>query len=519
MEDLAMSKAKFWIAFLAFFLFTGQIINPTNAPAASNMSFYISPSGADNKPCSNIAPCLTLQHVVNLANSYNWNDLYFPTINIGNGSYGSTNVVLPQLLNCANPNGGVITGNNTTPTNVALSDNGSAWTFNTAPNAIWMISGIDFHGTYGGIYIGNGGIISTGTVNFSGSLSNGGVQVQGTGSTFSASNLSTTTSAMGTLIFTRGVAFLDNATVTFVNPVTFTTALFAADAVGGQFYGDGTRYINGGNVTASSYGLIMTNGAFFESNGTSTVDSAAVSRYNFPGGSGGTKMFIDFTSRFQPDQIVSGNYFQGGSNPGSTVPNGTTNVMAWFDQSNTLRMDYNLTSQFGFNGDFTLNPAGGALTINGSADISPGILLNDTPNSGVAWGFGSGGGFFTLTNYSSGNFEGPFQVNSSQFQLAADLPFGWGNTAKYAGTLDSGISRLSAGFFAFGNGTQGDISGSLQATDFYSTDANFGLRSKTTLNNGASTNAGTLLNAPTAGNPTKWISIDDNGTTRRIPAW
>lgn len=31
--------------------------------------------------------------------------------------------------------------------------------------------------------------------------------------------------------------------------------------------------------------------------------------------------------------------------------------------------------------------------------------------------------------------------------------------------------------------------------------------------------AGTLSNAPTAGNPTKWISIEDDGTTRYIPTW
>lgn len=39
------------------------------------------------------------------------------------------------------------------------------------------------------------------------------------------------------------------------------------------------------------------------------------------------------------------------------------------------------------------------------------------------------------------------------------------------------------------------------------------------LTNGAAAAAGTLLNAPTAGNPTKWISINDNGTTRWIPTW
>jgi hypothetical protein len=39
------------------------------------------------------------------------------------------------------------------------------------------------------------------------------------------------------------------------------------------------------------------------------------------------------------------------------------------------------------------------------------------------------------------------------------------------------------------------------------------------LANGAAAAAGTLTNAPAAGNPTKWISINDNGTIRKIPAW
>jgi hypothetical protein len=41
----------------------------------------------------------------------------------------------------------------------------------------------------------------------------------------------------------------------------------------------------------------------------------------------------------------------------------------------------------------------------------------------------------------------------------------------------------------------------------------------TALTNGAGAAAGTLLNAPAAGNPTKWIGINDNGTVRYIPAW
>lgn len=45
------------------------------------------------------------------------------------------------------------------------------------------------------------------------------------------------------------------------------------------------------------------------------------------------------------------------------------------------------------------------------------------------------------------------------------------------------------------------------------------LATSVALSNGAAAAAGTLTNAPAAGNPTKWIPINDNGTTRYIPAW
>ena len=43
--------------------------------------------------------------------------------------------------------------------------------------------------------------------------------------------------------------------------------------------------------------------------------------------------------------------------------------------------------------------------------------------------------------------------------------------------------------------------------------------SSTNWPDGAGALAGTLTNSPKAGNPTKWIPIDDNGTTRYIPVW
>lgn len=45
------------------------------------------------------------------------------------------------------------------------------------------------------------------------------------------------------------------------------------------------------------------------------------------------------------------------------------------------------------------------------------------------------------------------------------------------------------------------------------------LETSVALTNNAAGFVGTLLNAPVAGDPTKWIPINDNGTVRNIPAW
>lgn len=51
------------------------------------------------------------------------------------------------------------------------------------------------------------------------------------------------------------------------------------------------------------------------------------------------------------------------------------------------------------------------------------------------------------------------------------------------------------------------------------TNSNVMIASSTSYTNGAGAGGGTLTNAPAAGNPTKWIPVNDNGTTRYIPAW
>ena len=80
-------------------------------------------------------------------------------------------------------------------------------------------------------------------------------------------------------------------------------------------------------------------------------------------------------------------------------------------------------------------------------------------------------------------------------------------------------SSLSGGTFA----APGPIGGGTPDTGVFSSITTPGgatfHTTNTALTNGAAAAVGTLLNAPAAGNPTKWIGINDNGTTRYIPAW
>ena len=66
--------------------------------------------------------------------------------------------------------------------------------------------------------------------------------------------------------------------------------------------------------------------------------------------------------------------------------------------------------------------------------------------------------------------------------------------------------------------TNGDLSAANVSGAITDTSANL-IASSATLTHGAGAAAGTLANAPAAGDPTKWVAIDDNGVTRYVPAW
>lgn len=93
-----------------------------------------------------------------------------------------------------------------------------------------------------------------------------------------------------------------------------------------------------------------------------------------------------------------------------------------------------------------------------------------------------------------------------------------GLASAFGGGGDTGISRNAAGLVEVNNGTAGTFR-DLQARALFITNTTNLIRTVNAMTNNAGVAAGTLLNAPAAGDPTKWIQIDDAGTARFIPCW
>lgn len=426
-------------------------------PATSNMTFAFATTGSDANPCTTGSPCLTPQHVVNLANSYDWNNLYFPTINGADGSYLNANTILPALFNC--PNGGVIIGNTTTPTNVELTDNGSAYVFNQDSYAQWTINGVSLAGTFGGVFLNPHAILNWNHINFAGTFSQWVLSQQPYSSAFGGNyqslggSFTVSSASMNGLVFSRGLTNFDLSTIVFNNAITVNT-LMAFDAVLGFAAFDGVIVTNGGNVTASTNGLNMANGAFFESDNNAKVDGVVLSRANFPGG----KVVVDGWSTFAADLFVA---YQ------------TSSVAAIADTDGILRADYGYTAA----GQWSFNTVSGILSI-----ISPninGTYFTQANNS-------VGGHTITIgTIGQAGNFNLPVGAGGVFDITTGNIPYWWDASANFNvwGTLgwgpssngtfsvpiiDTGISRNSAGIVDVNNGTPGSNAGQIKVAGLIS---------------------------------------------------
>ena len=117
-----------------------------------------------------------------------------------------------------------------------------------------------------------------------------------------------------------------------------------------------------------------------------------------------------------------------------------------------------------------------------------------------------------------------YLFGGSGLSLPSTTTLNWSSTTNPSDTSSSTIARDGAGILAQKFTTNAQEFRVYETTTGPIYKAILGNRqlikiSGAAFDNGAGASAGTMTNAPTAGNPTKWIPIDDNGTTRYIPAW
>lgn len=160
-------------------------------------------------------------------------------------------------------------------------------------------------------------------------------------------------------------------------------------------------------------------------------------------------------------------------------------------------------------GNHTFNPAAGdtifaAGRVGVGSSFAPiGVFEVRTAGGGVA-----------IVGTSATNYGYMQWVNASTvLRIGTDGAFG----IRFDTNATQKMFLSSAGDFGIGLTPSGTYK--LEVNGALSISSNTLIRTATSFTNGAGAAAGTLGNAPVAGNPTKWVPINDNGTTRYIPCW
>lgn len=113
--------------------------------------------------------------------------------------------------------------------------------------------------------------------------------------------------------------------------------------------------------------------------------------------------------------------------------------------------------------------------------------------------------------------------SASNYATLTDLSATDGQTGFNIKTRDAGGTQRNAYIYSTKDGALHLLPESGQAVFsdgiLYTPGGGQFIATASTLNNGAGAGAGTITNAPSAGNPTKWVPINDAGTIRYIPAW
>ena len=202
------------------------------------MTFWVSPNGADNNRGTQDAPFATKQKAVNVAASYNYGGLYFPTVKVVDGDYnlGSSPLYLPPVIGAKTTfdrGGGdqsvtpLITGNTTTPGNIIVSGTGNSGSprnlsiplFYGLPGSGWAISGIQTDTPGTAYFASNGALLDLSNLNFT-DTTNGGYILPMWGYIGSLilanySNFSILPSGIVTLLLAQSEISIEGSTFTF----------------------------------------------------------------------------------------------------------------------------------------------------------------------------------------------------------------------------------------------------------------------------------------------------------------
>lgn len=176
----------------------------------------------------------------------------------------------------------------------------------------------------------------------------------------------------------------------------------------------------------------------------------------------------------------------------------TTATLARTDAAQTLTATQTISDSTDRNGA----GAGASLTIQGASSVGPAFRMSTTAagmfsvfvhaTNGHTY-FGTGSGSLIVTNGANSSGSTLFSVTTGG---AFSIP---GTLAVTGATTLTGLLTANGGITVVGGSKL--------------------LTTNTELTNYMGANSATLDNSPITGDPTKWIAIDDNGTTRYIPTW
>lgn len=259
----------------------------------------------------------------------------------------------------------------------------------------------------------------------------------------------------------------------------------------------------------------------------------------FENGSGTILAAVDNLGQWSGPQIIS----QDVSNVGASLNGAIADGLAF---SSTKRACWSSTTiWFGVTDTCIAKVAPGVLEINNatngnrygtSLQVGGALFFDNTPTTGftqpvIQAGAGQGshplmvflnnagqselvvGAFGDINEFATPSGKIKVQINVPSVTLSSDAILKFENTDDVnTGTVDAGVSRISAGLLGIGNGTAGDFTGSLKATNL----TLVGAFASPAVTNSALT-SGRVVFSTTAGLETDSANFTFNGTNLTFP--